>query len=601
MPLVVVRRFAVPLLLLLLGSACSSEPELIVDLRTDLVPGIEFSRVHTEVRTPAGDLVRDVSIRTSVSDDGLVGFRVAEVALAAGSYVAEVRLLDTRGLVVAARPISVRVDATTAFTALITRDCSGVTCDSGSAELLACHGGGCVDARCTPESSETCEPECVAESDCPALDACSEARCVEGLCLHGARPGSCGDDMWCEPERGCMPLPQGGSDGGVMPDGGPPTDGGTLPGPDPVCIPELPTEISEDLNLAAGCTVQVRGTVNITNGATLGVLAGVTFEMEPDARIEAGLGGGNSARLIVLGTATDPVTFTSATSSPAAGDWQSVQLGEEVLSGTSISSAVFEHGGGAGEGALLVEAIVRSADYPGGRVTVRDCTFRNNAAGGVEAPLPSVPAAVPFFAAFDGNTFEGNGAFAAVLGADVVGSLGDMNTFDAPIQVVSGAIDDAATWAVAGVPYVLDGDLDVDGPGAVLTLQSGTEIAFPVAASLVVGRTAGSLLATGTTFRSAAPVPAAQDWTGIEFGFGTLTSRIEGCSISQAGRDTSSSSGVISLGSNCTIAMNNAARVTITGTTFSDNGFRDIYACGVCDAFTMAMPANTFDLPPGCE
>ncbi len=112
-------------------------------------------------------------------------------------------------------------------------------------------------------------------------------------------------------------------------------------------------------------------------------------------------------------------------------------------------------------------------------------------------------------------------------------------------------VQDDATFANLGVPYLIGGQLVVRGDGRLttLTIASGTTVRFATAARLVVDAPAttdpasGALVADGVTFTSAAAVPAAGDWVGLIFrGTPSPTSAIAHARIEFAGAPSQASS-----------------------------------------------------------
>jgi len=193
----------------------SSEPVLIVELKTDFVAGVEFDEVRLEVVEAGGEArLFDVAASRGMAWAG--GVRLAEVeGLAAGTLSLTVEL--RRGpLTVAERPVSVTFMESTAVTVPIARTCITVTCPdtAGDPNLTACHGGRCVDPRCREETSELCgTPECTSASDCPTPGgACATARCEGGVCLDEGPATACEAAEYCDPDLGCLAV---SSDAGV--------------------------------------------------------------------------------------------------------------------------------------------------------------------------------------------------------------------------------------------------------------------------------------------------------------------------------------------------------------------------------------------------
>jgi hypothetical protein len=203
---------------LLALAACSSSPiALTVDLRTDYVPGRDFTSVVTELGPQSLDPsfeVREASIAADASRDFVRGERVAEFdGVTSGPLHARVRLVDRGGATVAERTVALELDRSFAVTVLITVSCEDVACPApaGAPMYTQCADGRCVDPRCSPSTPEHCPPPvCAVDSDCPARAGCMEHLCIDGSCL-------------------CIP-PEGPRDGGF--------DGGLDAGPPCECTPD---------------------------------------------------------------------------------------------------------------------------------------------------------------------------------------------------------------------------------------------------------------------------------------------------------------------------------------------------------------------------
>lgn len=90
-------------------------------------------------------------------------------------------------------------------------------------------------------------------------------------------------------------------------------------GPDVPTGSELKGDITTDTELDASVVYNLNGTLSVKNGATLTIPAGTVIKATSGFSsyliVEQG------GKLIANGTASNPITFTSAESSPAAGDW----------------------------------------------------------------------------------------------------------------------------------------------------------------------------------------------------------------------------------------------------------------------------------------
>lgn len=196
----------VRLLALLVLTACDAGGVLVsVDVRTDLAPGVEFTRIVTTAET---DPEAVEIYEASIADDFVNGERVAEIEGARpGSLRLSVALYDGDALVLE-RPILTEIDASRAITILMTRDCRDVGCGEGE----ACWGGRCVEESCT----ESCAEECARDDDCAPMASCTEALCDDGACVYPIRAGACAPPAICNPEVGC----EGGESDAGMPDAG---------------------------------------------------------------------------------------------------------------------------------------------------------------------------------------------------------------------------------------------------------------------------------------------------------------------------------------------------------------------------------------------
>lgn len=184
---------------------------LVVDLRTDLVPGTEFSQADA-VLIADGDSTGAIVTREALDSDNYIrGERLAEYDdIASGTYLAEVRLRDATGAVVAERATRVSVNSgTLAVTVLITRDCRGVMCpgEGDDPSETQCLAGQCVHPDCSPENPEACGMAfCNADADCSFSAPCVTGRCFAGACFAEPNEGACGEDEFCHPESGCEPA-----------------------------------------------------------------------------------------------------------------------------------------------------------------------------------------------------------------------------------------------------------------------------------------------------------------------------------------------------------------------------------------------------------
>lgn len=209
---------------------CGPEASLlVVDVRTDLAPGVELDAVRTEiVEAPGSAAGRSTTTSVDGSADGLAGIRVAELAEVPRGDVEILVTLQLDGDRVAERTVRFQHTGQSAITVVIQRSCEALGCAPGT----ACFGDACVDPRCTLATPERCgDPQCAADADCAGGAPCSTSACVGGACLYPPDDGTCPSGQRCDPDRGCVDVPDaGGPDAGV--DAGAPGDAGV---PDTDC------------------------------------------------------------------------------------------------------------------------------------------------------------------------------------------------------------------------------------------------------------------------------------------------------------------------------------------------------------------------------
>ena len=121
---------------------------------------------------------------------------------------------------------------------------------------------------------------------------------------------------------------------------------------------------------------------------------GVTMEFE--SGLDFYVGWGNYGSLALNGSSTDPVTFTSAQASPAAGDWDGLNYGYYCVDADSnIENALIEYAGGNGygniwwyycDGSISDSELADSSSYGqyfygSSSVTTSGMTYTSNASG----------------------------------------------------------------------------------------------------------------------------------------------------------------------------------------------------------------------------
>jgi len=332
-----------------------------------------------------------------------------------------------------------------------------------------------------------------------------------------------------------------------------------------------------------GSTQPIRpsGNLSVTNGS-LRIEAGNRIEMPL-----AGQLGMTDSQLVIDGTSSAPVVFE-----PVAGAayWNRIRLRGTGSSG--VSRIAYAMLGSAGSDPALTEATDRaaivveaSAGVPATPAVTNTVvansngygmTFANETHCGGECNDNTIVgsrfSALRIYANFigrfgAGNVMTGNNT-SATLGHDGVWVLGD-------------AVDTSATWPNNGVPYVVQGDVDLRqsspfDPVPVLTIEAGTEVAFASNRRLRIGDgNDGILEAQGTstapiTFTSMDTVSPVF-WRGIDFEQGSRGSMLDWVTVSYGGSNDGTgnlnfrSGSVVSVGSVVLTHSADYAAVIYTG------------------------------------
>lgn len=179
--------------------------ELLVDLKSDLAPGVELA----EVRVTLLEDGRELDL-VSVDRDATLaepGIRIARVGGLSPSSARRIEVVawDVVGEEVTRQTVVVvnRDDAAT--TVLVTRDCRGVTCEDADTRCL---GNRCVDQTCLTGAEESCpEPACTSDTECAGVAECAVPACVDGVCVAVEDASRCGAELYCDAQLGCRGIP----------------------------------------------------------------------------------------------------------------------------------------------------------------------------------------------------------------------------------------------------------------------------------------------------------------------------------------------------------------------------------------------------------
>jgi hypothetical protein len=328
----------------------------------------------------------------------------------------------------------------------------------------------------------------------------------------------------------------------------------------------LPRSIETDLTVGPGC-VRIDDT-EVNGDATLTVLPGTRVEFLPGGFLSVARYGG-AATLAAVGTAAEPIVFTSSNASPRAGDWQCIYLGGD---GSELDNVVVEYGGAAcGATGSGSEGMLQIFGSPRG---ITHSILRDSSTVGVL--LEGTPTL------FENDTFERNSQAPLRVSANSLTSIGTPNSYDPDdvIIVESDLVTRSGTWIDPGVPYRFTGGFGIQGE---ITVAAGVRVEM-TDGSLDVGTF--DILGTEeapVVFTSAQADPRPGDWGCIH---SNAALRIEHAVFEYAGS-----------GQGCTGGSYRVAVMALEGTTITDSVFREIegaaFQSASCDIGGWC--ANTFE------
>lgn len=107
----------------------------------------------------------------------------------------------------------------------------------------------------------------------------------------------------------------------------------------------LEGDLTSDIVLTAGNTYYLRGGVHVKEGNTLIIQKGVTVKSDPAEPTPAYLLIEPGAKISAIGTADDPIVFTSGKSDPKVQDWGGIIVCGKAVLNVAGGSAVSEMGG----------------------------------------------------------------------------------------------------------------------------------------------------------------------------------------------------------------------------------------------------------------
>jgi hypothetical protein len=289
------------------------------------------------------------------------------------------------------------------------------------------------------------------------------------------------------------------------------------------------------------------GQANTQIRSALSIEAGTVLKMEQ------GISVATDGSLITLGESGNPVTFTSAKTTPMGGDWTGIVFDADSSSGSLLEHAVIEYAG--------VKAIDVTADATANFVNT---LIRAPSGVGVNLANGAV------VSQFDNVIVEDAGDSAFSVCTPHVGLLGELSSTGSvrdEIKVLQYPLTSPATWANHGLPYrLVTGSTAVPAISAELTIEAGVTILMETSQGWNISN-GGSLKVEGTmadpvVIRGAASAPPAGAWGRITFAATASTdSNLAWLTLSDG------QSGVLTINDN---------QVTASDLTFDNNATCDV-------------------------
>ena len=264
---------------------CEGGHLLAVNLRTDLVAGVEFDHVETFLEHANGTVFAPRGTMVTGAQDAFDGVQVGTFPDVPTGTLSLRTVVSFRGAQVAAQTNIASIDGSTSVTVVIGRDCRGVMCPGAGAGpgAVACLGGGCVAPECVADPA-SCASGCGADADCDApMASCARAVCSEAQCLVASIEGACAPSEFCVPETGCTPTPT--ADAGLDPDTGldsGPPDTGAEDGGSTFTVTAVESVRGTLTSTPAGITCGLSCVAEFPTGTMASLLAAPSFGFDFD-------------------------------------------------------------------------------------------------------------------------------------------------------------------------------------------------------------------------------------------------------------------------------------------------------------------------------
>jgi hypothetical protein len=344
--------------------------------------------------------------------------------------------------------------------------------------------------------------------------------------------------------------------------------------------------LTADLTLTAACSpYTIKDDIRVDGNATLTIEAGATLRFQPDTKIWIGYS--TAAKIAAVGTATSPIIFTSAVTTPGAGDWAGIVFWSNTMNGSKLAYAKFDYCGSNGDACILGEGAKAN------RVSIDHVTIAHVGSGSDGIYQKDVDSNFAISnCTFNDISSTPTQQYAISVYAQSFAGIDTTNTYagNAMIQLMGGTISANTTWKNLGTTISVTDNIRIEGASTpALTIATGGTFKFATNTNVWIGYSgSGSLIVNGTatsgvTFTSLNTTPGPGDWLGIVVWKGNASFRYT--TITYAGSDNGAVSVVDDTATldvqNCTLSYSasygigipcgSTATVTNTGNTFANN------------------------------
>jgi hypothetical protein len=125
------------------------------------------------------------------------------------------------------------------------------------------------------------------------------------------------------------------------------------------------------LTLTSKCSPYTVDDITVKDGGVLTIEAGATLKFSDNTTIFVGQSG--TGKLLVNGTAQNPVTLTTQPNLQLPGGWYGLDFYQGTASGSHVTYTTIDYAGGNFDGAIVVESAL-----PAGTLTLDHLTIDNN-------------------------------------------------------------------------------------------------------------------------------------------------------------------------------------------------------------------------------